>query len=646
MATAISMNQALIEKLTKILEANLDKEHFGVKNLAKEAGLSRSQLHRKLKSLIHKSPSRFIREFRLEKAMEMLQNNEATASEIAYRVGFNSPTYFNTCFHDYYGYPPGEVKYRMVNDSLGPTDTLQKELNQVSATYKKVKAAKKGRFNRRMVWVNTIGILLLSFISYSLYQKYKEYSNNEMANFNSDKKSIAIIPFKNLSEHKENQYFTEGVTNSIQNKLSKLSDLKIIPLASMQKYKTSDLTATEIAKEVNVAYLLEGSVQKHGDSIRIIASLINAKYNEQLRSFVFDWEYKNIFEIQNKIAIEVSKELDLTFSPEEIESIQIPPTKNMEAYNYWLIANHEAGKNNNDSFKNAVEFYELAITTDSTFAKAYFNYGCLWLWSGAIWGTNSQMEAWQNAKNLFEKAVYFDKSLSELVGERLLDGYYIYEWDFKRMEKNYQKSSVKIGYLIQIGRYEESLEEINRRIQSTPKNGFWHSYKAQALFYLDRHEEAKKYLQLNDEIYIESMNYLREAAKIYFYMEDYDSSRACIKQIMEQFQARPPIVIWFNAIFEQMDGNVSESNKYLENLNKLYNDNEAGSPAWFLALYYCIKEDYNKTFEWLQKSLERHEIEMLWLREEPVLKPLRNDPRYLKLYKKVGFPMKPHTTSK
>ncbi len=112
MNSELSMDQALIEKLTKILEVNLEREHFGVKEFTKEAGLSRSQLHRKLLSITGKSTSRFIRDYRLEKAMEMLQNNSATASEIAYRVGFNSPTYFNTCFHDYYGFPPGEVKFR------------------------------------------------------------------------------------------------------------------------------------------------------------------------------------------------------------------------------------------------------------------------------------------------------------------------------------------------------------------------------------------------------------------------------------------------------------------------------------------------------------------------------------------------------
>ena len=107
-----SMDQVIIRKLTEIIHANLDDENFGVRELALASGMSRSKVHRKLKSTLKKSVSQFIREVRLQKAMEMLQQNVATVSEISYKVGFNSPAYFNSCFHHYFGYPPGEVKKR------------------------------------------------------------------------------------------------------------------------------------------------------------------------------------------------------------------------------------------------------------------------------------------------------------------------------------------------------------------------------------------------------------------------------------------------------------------------------------------------------------------------------------------------------
>ncbi len=112
MQEELSMDKEFIHKLYDILEVNFENEQFGVNELSEKVSVSRSQLHRKLQLIEGKTASRFISHYRLQKAMEMLQNNVATASEIAYRVGFGSPTYFNTSFREFYGYPPGEVKFR------------------------------------------------------------------------------------------------------------------------------------------------------------------------------------------------------------------------------------------------------------------------------------------------------------------------------------------------------------------------------------------------------------------------------------------------------------------------------------------------------------------------------------------------------
>ena len=119
-----SMEQVFLEKLNEIVEANLQNEQFGVAEISREMGLSRSGIHRKLRAITKKSVTQHIREYRLQKAMEMLRHHEATAAEIAFRVGFSSPAYFNKCFHEYYGYPPGEVrkleKYESDNIQIVP----------------------------------------------------------------------------------------------------------------------------------------------------------------------------------------------------------------------------------------------------------------------------------------------------------------------------------------------------------------------------------------------------------------------------------------------------------------------------------------------------------------------------------------------
>jgi len=164
------------------------------------------------------------------------------------------------------------------------------------------------------------------------------------------------------------------------------------------------------------------------------------------------------------------------------------------------------------------------------------------------------------------------------------------------------------------------------------------------LYFLNRRDEALDILKKYEIQYSDDIDFLREGAKYYWYLGEYESSRVLLNKLMVIFQDRPPIILWLNAVHETEEGNVGLANKYLEDLHNKYKNKESGSPAWFLALYYCTVEDYENTFEWLQKSYDRHEMDMVWLREEPLLIPIRNDSRYLELYSKVGFPMEPHST--
>ena len=143
-ADDLNQDDVLLQKLTRIVLDNLENEQFSVEDLSDQIGMSRSHLYRRIKMLKGQSISQFIREIRLARAMEMLQNNVATASEIAYRVGFNSPSYFNKCFNEHFGYAPGEVRKRLVEeggtgtgrpdleDSAGqPENTSKKDLSRI-----------------------------------------------------------------------------------------------------------------------------------------------------------------------------------------------------------------------------------------------------------------------------------------------------------------------------------------------------------------------------------------------------------------------------------------------------------------------------------------------------------------------------------
>ena len=642
MSGDLSMNQVLLQKLNDVLEDNLANELFGVKELAEELGMSRAQLHRKLRDLTRKSTSQYIREFRLEKAMKMLQGNVATASEIAYRVGFKSPTYFNTSFHNCYGYPPGEVKHR--NPLLKEDNAIiqTNEQNLIDQDKSFVSKIERISFRQRMIILFSLGLLLIIAFSYYFYFNSNDFIKEEAKETIINKKSIAIIPFKNLSENNEDEYFTKGVMESVQNQLSRIKDLKVISGKSMEKYADTSMAASIIAQEVGASHLLDGTCLKIGDSIRIIVHLIEAKDDHQLSSLVFYEEFKHLFTVQTDLAKQVAEDLNITLSPLEIQQIEKIPTKNLEAYNFWLQANYQKLKATKNGFANALILYDKAIELDSSFIEAYGEKAHSWLISGAVWGFSNEREAWEKAKQLLKKCNEIN-SAHPGIYRALLDGSYMYEWDFKRMEKEYKKSSVMVAYLTQIGRYDEALESANIWIQKNPNHGFAYGFKAQVLFFLNRKDEALDLLKRNDELFNDDINYLREGAKCYYFMGEYKSSKSLVNKLTTMLSDHPPIVLWLNATIEEMNGNLEEAQRFLSNLKKKYEEEASGSPAWFIALYYAAINDYESTFKWLQKSYDRHEVEMIWLREEPLLIPLRSDKRYKRLYKNVGFPMKPYS---
>lgn len=653
MASEPSMDQAFINKLTNILEANLENELFGVKELAKAMGVSRSQLHRKVHAIYNKSSSQFIREFRLKNAMVMLQKNVATASEIAYLVGFASPTYFNTCFREYYGYTPGEVKYRnplkLEEEKKAP---ILNEANPDEHSPSKLET-EPIFFNKKWVVAISLVLVLVLTITYSFYTRTSDVTVSEsvpLLENETTEKSIAVLPIKNWSGDPELEYIGDGMTDAVIARLALIESMtNVIPFTSILKYKTSDKNVPDIAKELDVEHILQGSFQLSGDQMKIGLYLIEGRSNKHIWSYEYKgrWDGNAIFKVQAEIAENVANNMNVEIKDKELEAIQKIPTQNKEAYNLLLQANFQASKSTKSGWENALPLFEKAIELDSTFVNAYNNLAHLYLYGGLHWGILSEQEAWDKAKELLQMSYQLD-STKQSVKKGLLFGSYTYEWDFDLMEKEYRKEYVKYGvafiYAIQTGRYEESLMLINQTLNINPTSGFVHAWKARTLFYLNRKEEAINLLNRNDILHNDHIDYLREAGKCYFYMGEYKKSKELVKRLATIFPDRTPPILWLLAVHAQREGDMNTLSNYLEALQRKYTAGESGSPAWFLALYYAATGDNENAFTWLQNSFDRHEVEMIWLREEPALIPLRNDKRYLDIYTKVGFPVKPHST--
>ncbi|MEN8187032.1 MAG: helix-turn-helix domain-containing protein [Bacteroidota bacterium] len=365
-----SMDKIFVEKVNCIIEANLENEHFGVAELASEVGLSSSQLLRKIKSLRGITPNELIKEFRLKEAKRLLVETDYTASEIAYRTGFSSPSYFNKCFHDFYGYPPGEAKLREISEIVEEPFV---EPVKASETQNDKDASKK-----KLVLVSSLAILLFFAISYIIYNYATESVEVDTADIIKDK-SIAVLPFKNLSDNKENQYFADGVMDDILNHLSVIKDLKVISRTTMEQFRETQKTAPEIAKELDVSYIIESSIQKHKDSIRITTQMIDAEEDKHVWSKIFDREFKNIFTLESEIARQVAKELKIILSPTEIEQIEKTATKNLEAYEAYVKGKFYWDRLSKDGLEKATNYFKIAIDKDPNWAPPYAGLAEVWV---------------------------------------------------------------------------------------------------------------------------------------------------------------------------------------------------------------------------------------------------------------------------
>ncbi|GGD46382.1 helix-turn-helix domain-containing protein [Muriicola marianensis] len=301
MGSHSSRDRVFIEKLIEIIEAHLGNDQFGVQELANEIGLSRPHLHRKVSSILGKSTSAFLREYRLSVALELLKEDLLTVSEVAYKVGFASPTYFNTCFHNHFGYPPGEAKFR--NTQVLSPAVITENLS----------VPKKARFIS--VGILAIVAFLSMFAGVFIYRYVNRESPSSNVQTNSVfpyKNSIAVLPFRNWSDRSGLDRFCDGVTNSVSSTLSEISTLpKVVPFTSVLKYKETTLGATEIAGQLQVDLITQGNIQLASDEILVSVQLIDVYSDDILWSekFTRHWSEYDAVQIQQSISLQIAQSI-------------------------------------------------------------------------------------------------------------------------------------------------------------------------------------------------------------------------------------------------------------------------------------------------------------------------------------------------
>ena len=350
--------------------------------------------------------------------------------------------------------------------------------------------------HRSKIVIAIVSILLLvtAFLIYSSFF--------QQAGFTGKEKSIAVLPFNNMSNEKDNEYFSDGITEEITNQLAKIANLKVIARTSSMLYKGSKKSIKEIAEELGVASVLQGSVQKSGNVLRISAQLIDARTQENIWTEKYDREFKDVFVIQSEVAQNIAYQLNTKLTKSEKAKIEKVPTKNLQAYEYYLQGYQVHQKfyltSRQEDFNTSKEFFEKAIKLDSNYALAHAALADLYNTYTNLIKKDSVLIDLQVKEINIANAIDPDLDyIGSVKGNILIsslgnieEGYNILKNVFVR-SPNYESNLFEFaGAQMRVGLIDEATPLLDRAIKLNPLSGNNFAMRAYNKFLLNKIDEA------------------------------------------------------------------------------------------------------------------------------------------------------------
>jgi TolB-like protein/Tfp pilus assembly protein PilF len=489
---------------------------------------------------------------------------------------------------------------------------------------------KKKNFRKRNIIVS-VSFILLAVAAFIIYNKY--FINNNDAGID---KSIAVLPFVDMSAGKDQEYFSDGLSEELLNLLSKISELKVIGRTSSFSFKGKNEDLRSIARKLGVAHILEGSVRKDGNKIRVTAQLIRATDGSHLWSETYDRDLAAIFKLQDDIARAVVKQLKLKLLP---PTAKTDASINTESYNLMLQGNYLAEKRDKVNTAKAIDLYLQALTIDSLDHR---------LWAAlahglsiqASWGWVNPHEGYEKVRNAATKSISLEENQAEahrIIGDMKM----YYDWDWEGAENEFNKALNleprnpdllrSMGSLTRIlGRLDESFRWLKKSIDLDPLKPITYFHLGFQQIYAAHFEEAivtyKKILELSPQ-FPGAHTYLSE---VYLLQGKPDKALTEIQQELSKRRKGFGLAVAYSALQRQ---------KEAEDALRDYIAEFQRTDMYMIAETYAFFGEKNKAFEWLEKAYNGRDVRLTWVKGDPLLKNLYNDPRYNAFLKKMNLPL-------
>ncbi len=456
--------------------------------------------------------------------------------------------------------------------------------------------------------------------------------------------SLAVLPLESLSSDASQDYFADGMTDELISDLGQISALRVISRTSVMTYKHLRKPLPQIARELNVDAVVEGTVLRSGDRVRITAQLIEASSDKHLWSQSYEGELQDTLALQNKVARAIADQIRINLNPQELAALKNVKVVSPEAYESYLKGRYFWNKRTADGLKVALAYFNQSIDEDPKYAPAYSGladtYALLADWE---YGVMTPKEALPNAKAAAIKALELDSALGEAHNSLAfcLD---VFDWDLDSAGKEFRRAiELNPGYatahhwyashLILLGRYDEAIAEMRKAENLDPLSLIINADLAETLVIAHSYDESirqsRKAIEMDPNFAL-AHNQLGQA---YLQKRMNDEAIAELQKAV-QLSGGSPTCIANLARAYVASGKKSEAVKLLNNLKK--RSNPSHSHASEIAVIYVAIGDTDQATNWLEKGYEERFNPSVLLR--PGFDLLRSDPRFENLVRRIGLP--------
>ena len=456
------------------------------------------------------------------------------------------------------------------------------------------------------------------------------------------KKSIAVLPFVDMSPERDQGYFCEGMAEEIINVLAHIENLKVIARTSAFAFKDKQTDIREIGRILDVETLLEGSIRKAGNQLRITAQLIKVADGSHIWSERYDRDMKDVFAIQDEISLAVADNLKVKLLGEINPMAAKRHSENLEAYNLYLKGTFYWQMFTLEGYIKASEYFEQALKKDPKYALAYIGFAAVKTMS-TTFGDVAPNEAFPRVYEYANKALKIDSTLAEAYAT-LGDYYTFYLWNWKEAERNF-KHALEINpnssmshtdysiFLLVTGRFEEAIYEAKRAQELDPLSSYINNRAGDAYQYARQFDRAIEEYQMSLKI---NPNYFLshfELGRIYYYGKGMvKESLAEYKKAVDLSDGNTFSIACLITRYYQT-GKKDEAEELFENLKKRAETEYVPSTSFYLI--YRVRGEEEMALKWLKKACDEHDTFLPYFRADPILIP--EGSKYMKLLKDMGL---------